>query len=229
MKLIILAAGIGSRLRPITLKKPKCLLNIKDTTIMGRIINQFQNCGVKKILIVTGHLNKKINFVYKNKHKLIYYPKYKITNNFHTLWHIRKELNEDCIISFSDLIIEDKIARKLVKSKHNATAVIDSSQIRKDTMMVKHKKKILQEIIVKNRGKASGNFIGIFAIKKKLIKSFLNNMKKLLRNSKKDYYVKVLNYMIKNNIVVNILDIKGNYWREIDTFNEYKKALKEFK
>ena len=52
-------------------------------------------------------------------------------------------------------------------------------------------------------------------------------MKKLLRNSKKDYYVKVLNYMIKNNIIVNILDIKGNYWREIDTFNEYKKALKK--
>ena len=227
MKLIILAAGVGSRLKPITLKKPKCLLEIGSTTIMDRIINQFKNYGVKKTLIVTGHLSKKINNIYKDKLKLIHYPRYKYTNNFHTLWHIRKELNDDSIICFSDLIVDDKIIKKLLKSKYEATALIDSSVLRKDTMMINHKKNILNEIIVKDRKKASGNFIGIFLIKKKLIKIFLDYMKKLLNSSKNDYFVKVLNFMIKNNILINVIDIKGNYWREIDTYNEYKKALKE--
>ena len=55
MLAIILAAGVGSRLYPITLYKPKGLLEIGDETILDRLVSQFRNCGINDILIVVGY------------------------------------------------------------------------------------------------------------------------------------------------------------------------------
>ena len=55
MKAIILAAGKGSRLYPITLNKPKGLLKIGNETILDRLIRQFKEAGVSDIVIVIGY------------------------------------------------------------------------------------------------------------------------------------------------------------------------------
>lgn len=229
MKLIILAAGTGSRLKPLTINRPKCLLPLGETTIIEKIINQFKKYGVTKVTIVTGHCAHKIKSIYDKKHKILYYSKYKKFNNFDTLWSVRKELTEDSIITFSDLIIEDRIIKKLLNSKYKATVTIDTSGLRKDTMFISHKKNLLKSIAITTKKDATGNFIGIFLIRKIITKTFLNHMSSLLKNSKSDYYVKVLNSMIQNNIKINTIDIKGKYWREVDTVKEYKLAQKENK
>jgi choline kinase len=229
MKLIILAAGIGSRLRPVTLEKPKCLLPIGKTSIMGRIIKQFKKNKIKNILIVTGHLSEQIEKLYKKSCRIIYYPRYKTTNNFHTLWYIRKELNDDCIIVFSDLIVEDSIVKNILKSNYDITVAIDSSVIRNNTMFIKHKNSFLQSIAITKKKEATGNFIGILSLKKKHINLFLNHMSLLLKKSVNDYYVTILNSIIRDNIVVNILDVAKMYWREVDTISEYKKVLRDNK
>ena len=58
MKAIILAAGLGSRLRKITKKNHKSLIKIGNQTILERIIYQLELCGVKKINIICGHQKK---------------------------------------------------------------------------------------------------------------------------------------------------------------------------
>lgn len=57
MKAIILAAGKGSRLLPMTLLKPKPLLKINGKTILENMIKRLKNAGVKDITVVTGYKN----------------------------------------------------------------------------------------------------------------------------------------------------------------------------
>ena len=64
MKAIILAAGTASRLRPLTLHTPKCLLKVGERTLLQRSMDAIIKAGIREFVIVTGYLHEKIeNFV----------------------------------------------------------------------------------------------------------------------------------------------------------------------
>ena len=70
MNAILLSAGYGSRLRPLTLERPKCLIKIKNREILSIWINKLHKINVKKILVNTHYLHKKVeNFINKQKYK----------------------------------------------------------------------------------------------------------------------------------------------------------------
>ena len=64
---LILCAGLGERLKPLTLKTPKPLLEVNSITVLERCINLIIKFGVKKIFINTFHLSNKIFDFIKNK------------------------------------------------------------------------------------------------------------------------------------------------------------------
>ena len=61
MNAIILAAGLGSRLHPHTVDKPKSMLEFGGQTLLGRLIKTFQDSGINDITVVTGYKSEKIN------------------------------------------------------------------------------------------------------------------------------------------------------------------------
>ena len=61
-------------------------------------------------------MKKKID-KYFSKYQRFYYPRYKTTNNLHTLYYFRRLLNDDCIISFADVIFHKEIINGIIKSK----------------------------------------------------------------------------------------------------------------
>ena len=63
MKAIILAAGLGNRLLPLTEDKPKCLIEFSGKTLLDRLLKTFKSCGVNDIVLVIGHKNEKIKNV----------------------------------------------------------------------------------------------------------------------------------------------------------------------
>ena len=64
---LILCAGFGKRLNPITLDTPKPLIELKNTTLLERCINLIESLGIKKIIINTFYLRDQINSFIKNK------------------------------------------------------------------------------------------------------------------------------------------------------------------
>ena len=117
MKAIILAAGRGTRLYPITLNKPKGLLEVGDETILDRLVRQFESSGIKDILIVVGYQKEHLINHFGDSVRYSYYEDFSKTNNLHTLWSVRNELNDDVIITFADLVVHQDIINLLVKSK----------------------------------------------------------------------------------------------------------------
>lgn len=228
MKAIILAAGLGSRLGKLTKNNHKSLIKIGKQTILERLILQLELYGVKKIDIICGHQKFKIDSQFAH-YKTFFYPNYKKTNNLHTLYYFRRLLDDDCIISFADIILDKKIIKNLVDSKKKITMCIDKSKSREGTMkidLINDKLTYLGNYPKVN----SGNYIGIMKIKKKSINLLIEGMKKIKNKSKNFYFTESINYLMKHKLTkVNHLDVKKNFWVEIDDHKDLLLAKKKIR
>lgn len=226
MQLIILAAGTGSRLGGLTKKIPKSLIKIRNKSLIEFQIAQFENHKISKIIIVTGFGSKVLKRKIGKKVKYIFNKKFRTTNNMYSLWTARNFLrNEDTIITFADLIMSKFITKKIIESQNPINVAVDTSQILNGTMTVKVKKNKLISIGKKKEMNPDGNFIGVSKIKKKKIDLFRKTLIKIAGETKNKYYTEIFNYLIEKKIFIKAIDIKKNFWREIDT----KKDLLELK
>ena len=106
MNVIILAAGMGSRMGSLTKEKPKCFLKVNGVSLIEKLINQLREIGLKDISIVTGYKAKKFRFKNIN---FFYNKKFKSTNMVYSLMMAKKKLNRDTLIIYSDIIVSKEI------------------------------------------------------------------------------------------------------------------------
>lgn len=99
MRAILLAAGVGTRLRPLTINTPKALIKINGVPMIERQIEFLREVGIKEIIIVTGYLNEKFNYL-KEKYdvQLIYNNKYDVYNNIYTMYLVKNYLPNSYVI-----------------------------------------------------------------------------------------------------------------------------------
>lgn len=108
---IILAAGKGERMRPLTNTLPKPLIKVNGERMIESIIKALQINGIKKIYIVTGYLNEKFDFLtqeYNDIH-LIKNPYYKTSNNISSLYVARDHLENSIILDGDQIIYNPDI------------------------------------------------------------------------------------------------------------------------
>ena len=221
MKAIILAAGKSSRLYPLTIDKPKGLLKVNGIPIIDRLVNQFRQNGIEEIIIVVGYMQEKYIKHFGKNIKFIFFPDFADTNNLSTLWHIRQELNDDVLISFSDLYLDSRIVKNLVLSNDMFTFAIDTSRVLSGTMPIESSGRILKSITSTNLQDANGNFIGISKISKTACIFLIEQMSKMNPESSQLYYTSAINELLIKSHIVNCIDFKKYKWTEIDTQEEY--------
>ena len=130
MQAIILAAGMGKRLKELTKDNTKCMVEVNGITLIERVLRQLDRLGLSKIVLVVGYKGDKlISFVdtlsINTPIVFVDNPIYDRTNNIYSLY-LAKEylLKEDTLLLESDLIIEDGILEKLAAfSSPNAVLV----------------------------------------------------------------------------------------------------------
>ncbi len=122
MKAIILAAGEGSRLRPLTNNKPKCMVDLAGKPIIGWQLDTFKKCGVDKISVVAGFEEDVVNYPGVTKYVN---PDYDSTNMVHSLFCAAKEFNETILISYGDIIYSEEVLRKLIDSEGELVIACD--------------------------------------------------------------------------------------------------------
>ena len=140
---LLLAAGLGSRLYPLTKNQPKCMTIVNGRSILERMVSSLIDHNFKRLVIVTGHLDKCIqkflgDRIGSMKIEYIFSPLYKTTNNIYSLWMARKAINEPFLLLESDLIYDgslldemlspDRIAVARKKSWMNGTCVTMNKQ-----------------------------------------------------------------------------------------------------
>ena len=116
MILIVLASGRGSRLNKLTRNKPKCLVKIKnEKTILSYIEDTFKL--FKKIIIVSGYKSQLLEKKFKNNKKILIVKnkKFKTTNMVYSMFVPSQFINEDVVVTYSDIIYSNHIIKKIKK------------------------------------------------------------------------------------------------------------------
>ena len=131
LKAIILAAGVGSRIRPLTDNCPKSLLKVGDYTILQMMVSHLKASGINDIVIVLGYLQQQIKD-YIATHfpdvnvEFVINEHYEVTNTGYSLM-LTEPFVENCdFIKFdADVVFEQAILNKLIASKYNNVLCID--------------------------------------------------------------------------------------------------------
>jgi choline kinase len=117
---LLLAAGTGSRLRPLTLDAPKCLTEVGGQPILGRLLENLRSQGIRRLVVVTGYLDSYVReFVHKHQGELqvdyVFNPVYQTTNNIYSLWLARQAIQEPFLLIESDLVFESEMLIDVLK------------------------------------------------------------------------------------------------------------------
>ena len=122
MNVIILAAGKGERLKPLTNETPKCLVKLFGKSLLDWQIETFRKLGISDITIITGYKNESIN--YSNTKKIVN-ARFDSTNMVETLFCAKDELKNETIVSYGDIIFEERIVQKLIDSQSDMSVIVD--------------------------------------------------------------------------------------------------------
>lgn len=113
MRAILMAAGLGTRLRPLTNDTPKSLVNVNGMPLLERQIINLKENGINDIIVVTGYLNEKFDGLVKkyNLKKLIN-EKYAQYNNIYSMYVARDYLRDSYVIDADNYIKNNFIKRE---------------------------------------------------------------------------------------------------------------------
>lgn len=237
MKIIILAAGQGTRLRPLTKNIPKCMVKYQDKPLIDYILEVTKD--IKKRYIVTGYKSKVLKEYLKEQNLTFIYNKdYNKNNMVASLFCAEEFMNDDLIISYSDIIYKKEVIESLINSKNDISVVVDK-QWKKlwlqrmenplddaETLKIKDNKIIELGKKPKNYKEIEGQYIGLIKISKNIIQkvlAFYNNLPKDKYYDNKDfdnmYMTSFIQLIIDNLHEVNPIFINGG-WLEIDCIED---------
>ncbi len=143
MQAIILAAGMGKRLKELTKDNTKCMVKVNGVTLIDRMLHQIDAHDLSRIVIVVGYEGGKlIDYIstldIKTPIVFIENPIYDKTNNIYSLALAKEQLREDDTLLFeSDLIFEDAVLDELVNDPSETLALVDKYESWMDGTCVK--------------------------------------------------------------------------------------------
>ena len=240
MKCILLAAGCGTRLYPLTRDKPKCMVDIAETPIIEIQVKNLKNAGVEEICVVGGYHANKISKVYDS---LIINNSYETTNMVYSLFCAEKYFSgeDDIIVCYGDIVCETKVISKIIHSSSEISIAIDKNwqrywEIRMsdplqdaETLRVNFANEI-EEIGKKPQSyeDIQGQYMGIFKIRADyapIVKKIYYEMdaEKLYdgKNFNNMFMTSFLQYLINKKIRLTAVPVE-NGWLELDTVNDYE-------
>ena len=245
MKAIILAAGQGKRLRPLTNDRPKCLVELAGESLLDRQLFTLKSCGLNEIIIIGGWYAEKL----RNRATRFYTnPRFDNSNMVETLFCADQEFDgsDDILICYSDIVYETKVISPLLSKNAVIATTIDKNwrrlwQLRMENPLNDAETlKLDEKGFIKELGKKAqsyddieGQYMGLIRVSAPAQKRFRAAYTALpekdpSNNLRKDMYMtEFLQYIIDFHMPVKAVCIEGG-WLEVDTLEDilrYEAAL----
>ena len=248
VKSIIIAAGLGSRLKGYTEALPKCMLMFGEKTLLERQLEVYKDCGIKDISVVRGFKKEKINYKGLN-----YYDNTDYHNNniLNSLFYAEEAISGNVVISYSDILFDTSVVSRLLESNADISIVVDIDwrgyYIGRQDHPVEEAEKVIFDAnnevlkigkVITTKQDVYGEFIGMLKLSPRgseIIKLHFNRTKKIFwdkpfqrsQTFQKAYITDLIQDMVDMGVSIHCVIIERG-WKEIDTVEDYEKALIEF-
>ena len=224
------------------------MLDFGGKTLLQRQLDAYKKCGIKDISLIRGYKKEKIN--YKGI-KYFENTDYRNNNILNSIFYAEKIINGNIIISYSDILFDSSVVERTLNSDHDISVVVDIDWRgyyvdRKDHPIEEAENVIFNsnnEVvkigkIATEKLEVHGEFIGMMKLSYRgaeIFKQNFHRVKKLYWNKpfqraktfQNAYLTDMIQELADIGIKVHCVIIERG-WKEIDTVEDYQKALKEF-
>ena len=227
MRVIILAAGQGKRLLPLTAEVPKALLDIHGRTLVARQIDAFAACGISDFVVVTGYASGRIEdalaALAKTKGvsiRTVYNPFYAVADNLASCWMARGEMNRDFIQVNGDNVFRADLVERLLSAEPKPVTVAVNH---KDVYDTDDMKVMLDNGRLTEIGKTlpvdtvDAEAIGFYIFRGEGVGAYVTQLEKAMRDPSglKQWFPSAVGSLAKV-VDINTIAINGIRWCEVD-------------
>jgi choline kinase len=225
---VLLAAGTGSRLQPLTNDMPKCLTEVNGTSILERLTLSLCYHGFKRLIVVVGHMDDCIRrFLGTSINGLtieyIVNPQYMTTNNIYSLWLARKAIREAFMLIESDIVFDVSLLGDMLY--HDSIAVSHMLPwMNGSTVTISHSQRV-SKLNVSPReipGISEYKTVNIYSFSLPTWRLFEEQLERHISAGRvNDYYETVLAEMIADgSLSFKPVFFNAARWYEIDTLSD---------
>jgi choline kinase len=234
-KAIILAAGTASRLRPLTLHTPKCLLKVGERTLLERSMDALIKAGIREFCIVTGYLHEKIEDFVKQTYGesidvcFIHNKDYETTNNIYSLWLARPKADgQEVLLLDSDLLYDGQIVERVLADSHENVLTLIRHELGEEEMkVVMNEDGAITEISKTcNPALAAGESLGIERMGKAYTTALYKELDIMMNQEhlENTFYELAFLRLIAQGSTFSVLDVTELFSCELDTIEDFENA-----
>ncbi len=240
MKAIILSAGQGKRLLPLTQDRPKCTIPLHGRSILEWQIDELIKCGVSPIHVVVGFRADMVEQViakHSSAHVIhtVYNPFYALADNLISCWAVRNDMMEDFVLLNGDTVFEPAVLDRLLQAPPAPITLVTDEKAQYDaddmkvivqgTQLVRIGKTLAMETV-------NGESIGMMRFQNEGPHLFCSTIENRIRQpeSLKQWYLSLIDELAPQGHVSTV-SIHGFTWAEIDKPEDLQQAetlLKRF-
>ena len=243
---VILAAGMGTRLMPLTKEIPKALLKINETTLLERMIKNCINAGIEKYIVIVGYNKDKVIDLcpeiaekYDIEIKTIANEKYDVTNTSVSTYLASKYIEEndldDFILVNGDNVVDPEIVTRLAASANTGMIIDNFKELNEESFKLIiddesfNEDKTIANGTINSIGKgldipsSTGEFIGVSKVVSDDVAEFNRILERLIEEDPQNYY----DFAYKDLSKIKTIDFvltNGLKWTEIDDHTDWENA-----
>lgn len=243
MKAIIVAAGMGRRLRPYTDDRPKCLVEVNGKSILQRQLDAYRAAGVDEVYIVRGYMKESIQI---DGARYFENTDFQNNNILASLFYAEPAMEGGFLFSYSDIVFRPEVVRSALMAETDYALVIDRRWSEAYEGRVNHP--VAEAEVARVEGGrvtrvgkktvpvelATGEFIGLANFSAAAVEQMRERYHRRRRELEGKpygtaarfqvaYVTDLLNDLIDDGVVMRPAFIDGG-WREIDTVEDLERA-----
>lgn len=237
---ILLSAGQGSRMLPLTAERPKCLIEFSGRSLLAWQIEMLARGGVKRIDVVTGFMtdmvDEEIAAIRDPRVEIAtrFNPFYKVADNLGSCWIAREAMRGDFLILNGDTLVSEDIVRKVQAGSEWPIAVTvdikdsyDSDDMKVSRGVGQDEGRLLRIGKTLTAEQSNAESIGFLAFRGQGAEMFREAVRKAMRTPEgvQHWYLKVIDTLAETG-KVGTVSIEGLGWAEVDFLNDVEIATR---
>lgn len=233
MKAIILSAGQGRRLMPLTSNMPKCCLPLHGISILEWQLSQIAQCEIEEVVVVTGFASEMVDSIVDRvkgiRVRTLHNPMFAHTDNLGTCWEARFEMDGPFVLMNGDTLFEAAVLQRLLacNTGYPVTIAADTKPHfdLDDMKIIADGDRLLKVSKQLDISLVHGESIGLMVFNQAGAEAFTDKLEEMMdkADALKLWYLSAIDQLASLGIV-GICQIHGLSWCEVDDATDFKAA-----